>query len=928
MISLRVFVILIFYSLSIAFSSSSPDQLDNFIRAGIPSTFAGVQDLCREFVIFLGRTPEGQTFLAEKYPGGINLTRPEFIKNNPINAYQQWYASKHAVSAVAAAQLEEETKKREAAEELAEQGSRQNFTLQRRLSEKEKEKTAAERKAQAAEQQLVVTGQNLQLAQLDGIVSKNIPLAVATQVQTLLQNPDRKNHAFLFDDAIHTVKLTVELRDGSLIDQQFPFSPAEYPLVVDGFKALAQQYQLLQSVFGGPQRPAYQIHLTPRPDPSPDEPAAITSSVDAYYYAVDAANKCTQEFKKMEFHMAVVNKWALQDLPAAADSRALLALMLDSSHDFYQSAAALSVDLAQLEDILRRNPRGDALQIVTDALEPANLRFAATQKFSKDIFSLYCEVGEEYIQVLKKLTDKFGVIYDPIVVEPYINAIKEDIKDAQEKRRQAALQFYGECVADSQVQAAQAQMRQDFEDSMNLFRSDIFPHINASMSETTMNQGLITSRRSQRKMSLASVIPLFLNSDPVLFVYASNLTQLEAFFTLKSTSSIQNSRLELFNEELKYLTADEKKSLFIYISDLVNNFDTLVQEYMDITLSKKYLNQQTISDEKAALENLLNKIKLSLDNPVSQRKNPYVLRPLVIFYSIVDELQKFGRGKIGHDIRLRILEEFLDQPNPLKEFLTGSKIPSRDALDGYLEEADYTARTNEDILKQCWDYLHAGYSAIDIMKTAVPSDVDNEIRILQIGKNIVEKEQRVIEGEQYDHSKSAGVITDLTKGIASIESDIQLYMANNGIVDVSLLPEPFAMYYNFVQSTRGELVAKTKAIVTTGQLYLWQCDARKFKDLLREEIASIIDVLRHPQKSKTKLEAQIQKIKAALKAPNRLPKGPGGYNPLQVSKYTQIVADAESALLGLPMPITLGALPIIYAQKEEIEKLLERFKLG
>jgi len=628
-------------------------------------------------------------------------------------------------------------------------------------------------------------------------------------------------------------------------------------------------------------------------------------------------------------------------------------------------------------------------------------------KFSKDIFSLYCEVGEEYIQVLKKLTDKFGVIYDPIVVDPYINAIKEDIKDAQEKRRQAAALFYGECVADPQVQAAQAQMQQDFEDSMNLFRSDISPHVNVSMSETAMNQRLSASskRSAQRKMSTTSVLPLFLNSDLILFVYASNLTQLEAFFTLKSTSSIQNSRLELFNEELKYLTADEKKSLFIYISDLVNNFDTLVQEYMDITLSKKYLNQQTISDEKAALENLLNKIKLSLDNPVSKRKTPYQLRPLVIFYSIVDELKQSSPGKIGDDIRLNILEEFLDQPNPLKELLTGSKIPSRDALDGYLEEADYTARTNEDILKQCWDYLHAGHRAIYIMashKTAksialdltvfledlshegnplqVLADflngvrgtpildglqsgcannkisnvilaqwqndlqsgqslqdimmiykrtidaVNDEIRILQQGKSIVESNQRTIEGEQYDYAKSAKVIVDLTGSLNLIETQIQLYMTDNGVSDVSLLPEPFAKYYHFVQSIRHDLGLKTK-VAPSGQQYLWQCDARRFKDLSRDEIASIIDTLGHPQKLKSKLEVQIQKIRDALKNPHALPKGAAGYNALQLSKYNEVVTDAESAFSGLSVPITLADLPIIYAQKEEIEKLLKRFKL-
>jgi hypothetical protein len=913
----------VFFLFFLCFSIHAARLPEDFPQCNLRSTNE-IPQKNSEIIRFLETFPAGKDFLSECFPAGLPTTGAGYRTQNPKIVYETWYRQFHAVSAVAAAQLEEETKKREAAEELARQESQQRFTLQRALSTERKQKVAAEYEALQAKQQLVATGQDLQLARLDGIVSKNIPLAVATQVQTLLQNPDRKNHAFLFDDATHTVKLTVELKDGSLIDQQFPFSAAEYPIVVDGFKALAQHYQLLQSVFGGPQRSAYQIHLTPRPAPSPDEPAAITSSVDAYYYAVDAANKCTQEFKKMEFHMAVVNKWALQELPAAADSRALLALMLDPSHDFYQSAAALSVDLVQLEDILRKNPRGDAVQIVTDALELANLRFAATQKFSKDIFSLYCEVGEEYIQVLKKLTDKFGVIYDPIVVEPYINAIKEDIKDAQEKRRQAAALFYGECVADPQVQAAQAQMQQDFEDSMNLFRLDISPHVNVSMSETAMNQGLTTSRRSQRKMSLASVIPLFLNSPRLLFIYASNLTQLEAFFTLKSTSSIQNSRLELFNEELKYLTADEKKSLFIYISDLVNNFDTLVQEYMDITLSKKYLNQQTISDEKAALENLLNKIKLSLDNPVSQRKNPYVLRPLVIFYSIVDELRNFGPGKIGHDIRLRILEEFLDQPNPLKEFLLGTKIPSRDALDGYLEEADYTARTNEDILKQCWDYLHAGHRAIDIMKTAVPSDVDNEIRILQQGKSIVESNQRIIDGEQYDHTKSGGVITDLTRGITSIENDIQVYMTNYGVVDFASLPEPFMTYYNFVQSTRQDLTLKVK-VDPSGQQYLWQSDARKFKDLLRDEIASIIDALRHPQKSKIKLEGQIQKIREALKAPNRLPKG--SYNPLLAGSYNTTLSDAEVILSGLGSPLTLSDLPVIYEQKEKIEKLMQKFNL-
>jgi hypothetical protein len=476
---------------------------------------------------------------------------------------------------------------------------------------------------------------------------------------------------------------------------------------------------------------------------------------------------------------------------------------------------------------------------------------------------------------------------------------------------------------------------------LKVFVADVLPHITTDMTSEPMNLALnaalvkintsLTENRKVKKsehraFAYSSVIPLFLNSHPFLFIYAINLPKLGLLFSPKSISGIKD-KIQLFDEELKYLTKNEKKALFIYVQDIVNNFDALAQEYTEVTLEKKYLKPQSVSDEKDVLEALLNRIKMSLNNTASKRTAIYPLVPAAAIYEIADSLRAHGITQIKGNIRSALLAELLDENNPLKAFLLGHKIASAEDLDGYLDEPDYDNRLNENILKQSWNYLHLRHStSSDVMHNIYPSDpdaVDAEIRILQEGKKIVENNVRIIDGPQYSKSKSAIVISDIDSHIGEIEIMIKLFMDDAGIVDPLLLPEPFKTYCELMNSTRDELAAKTK--VAGGQKYLWQCDARKFVDISSQDMIPIKDILQNPQKLISKLMKKIGTVREALGKPNKLPQG--SYNPLQAASYNITLDDAEGVLKNLVAP-TLIDLPIIFGQKEAIEKLLKKFGLN
>jgi hypothetical protein len=119
----------------------------------MPTTGPSYPGYIARFKSFLSSTAEGQLFIKEvlqddanRFP--INLTA--FRSSNTVMEYQAWYNSKFAVSGASKAALEEEARKREAAEQLAKQIEIEAAQKERALvrkHEEEKEQTLATHKA-------------------------------------------------------------------------------------------------------------------------------------------------------------------------------------------------------------------------------------------------------------------------------------------------------------------------------------------------------------------------------------------------------------------------------------------------------------------------------------------------------------------------------------------------------------------------------------------------------------------------------------------------------------------------------------------------------------------------------------------------------------------------------------------------------------
>jgi hypothetical protein len=100
---------------------------------------------------FTAKDPTG-SFIREVFPSGLPATRDSYnaALSNPKNVYKHWYAARNAVSQASKLLLEEEARRREAAEQLTEKTRREaeqkELALVRKHNE-EKEQTLATHKA-------------------------------------------------------------------------------------------------------------------------------------------------------------------------------------------------------------------------------------------------------------------------------------------------------------------------------------------------------------------------------------------------------------------------------------------------------------------------------------------------------------------------------------------------------------------------------------------------------------------------------------------------------------------------------------------------------------------------------------------------------------------------------------------------------------
>ncbi len=690
---------------------------------------------------FLQSTAEGQQFISDILNGNaqsIPAKRSDYIANNTIEKYATWYNSRHAVSAASAQQIEEERKKREEAEQRARQEEQDKILaqqlsdqLQQQLITTTKEKETFEEKVSETEKQLVVAGKQAEIAQLDALVSKNIPQAVASEVLTLLNHSEHKAHQFLFDDTTYTVCLNVELKDGTLVERPFTFSSDEYFVVLEGFKALAQQYQLMQTVFGDSQRPKYKIILTPRPDKQEGEPPALSALMDSYYHMIEDANQIAYRYKQME-----------------EDTRELMQVMAKLGECSNETEAVGLIETAQCQQILKRasvdvrklkatfkRQKSDFSGIFSGALEDFFGRLGEARDFSIDVNGLLLKTIQNFDVCMNNVKSVL-VGSSPTYFNPYIKALADDRSQVQRWIEEEQGRLISTIRAEPLVRTA----REFMVDQATSLQQDLAAEISSmpalgTGSEREKNIAVKLSPKLKKRIKDLPIFYDFMSNPFWFFIILNDGKQfMKEFFAGQSNATDNDSKFVLFSRDLDKLDLSQKKALFINVVDLVENFENFEKEYAAMSYDTNKIKLQHAKEFLDYLRKVI-KIESAQSSASVVKKSPYntvdpLIRTLELIghdLTISDDLNR----SLPQKYRISKLEGLLNQRNRHVEIL--GSILDRSLLDGALGNPE-----DEQILKNCWDYIQERIPVEDIITGNPPEQVDEQIKELSKAKALLD----------------------------------------------------------------------------------------------------------------------------------------------------------------------------------------------
>lgn len=718
------------YTFFLFASEPDPSLFPNFAKA---RSLAELNQAKQQIKNFLN----SESIMEEVFPTFPTSTR-EFNARNLKAEYQVWYNSKHVVNAASAQQIEEERKKREEAEQRAIQEEQAKMLaqqlsdqLQQQLITTTKEKETFEEKVSETEKQLVVAGKQAEIAQLDALVSKNIPQAVASEVLTLLNHSEHKAHQFVFDDNTYTVFLNVDLEDGSVIEKRFTFSSGEYSVVLEGFKALAQQYQLMQTVFGDSQRPKYKIILTPRPDKQEGEPPALSTLMNSYYHMIEDANQIANRYKQME-----------------EDTRELMQVMAKLGECSNETEAVGLIETAQCQQILKRasvdvrklkatfkRQKSDFSGIFSGALEDFFGRLGEARDFSIDVNGLLLKTIQNFDVCMNNVKSVL-VGSSPTYFNPYIKALADDRSQVQRWIEEEQERLISTIRAEPLVRTA----REFMEAQATSLQQDLAAEISSMSalgtgSEREKNIAVKLSPKLKKRIKDLPIFYDFMSNPFWFFIILNDGKQfMKEFFAGQSNATDNDSKFVLFSRDLDKLDLSQKKALFINVVDLVENFENFEKEYAAMSYDT---NKIKLQHAKEFLDYLRKVIKIESAQPSASvvKKSPYnTVDPLIRTLELIGHdltISNDLNRSLPQKYRISKLEGLLNQRNRHVEIL--GSILDRSLLDGALGNPE-----DEQILKNCWDYIQERIPVEDIITGNPPEQVDEQIKELSKAKALLD----------------------------------------------------------------------------------------------------------------------------------------------------------------------------------------------
>jgi hypothetical protein len=683
---------------------------------------------------FSTQDPTGN-FKHQVFPNGLPKTRDSYnaAHTNPKNVYASWYNSRHAVSAASALQIEEERKKREEAEQRViqeEQAKRaaeqRSDVLQQQLTTTKKEKETFEQKASAAEQQLTVVGQNLELAELDSIIARGLDSSIANEAMTMFSDQDYVNHEIQYDATNSSITLRIEKADGTNYEKTW--GVADYASAEAAFRAMDDRYKVKQGLIDA--RPKYKIILTPRPPKQEGEPPALSSLMDSYYHLIEKANQIADSYQQMQNDLVEINQ-VMEKLQECTDLNEAVALI--ETPQCQQILKRAAVDVLKLENTFKHQ-KSDFDGIFIGALENFFGRLAEARDFSIDVNGLLLKTIQTYDDCMNSLKS-LSVLLSPTYFDPYIKALADDRKKVQLWIEEEQERLISSIRADREVQTAREFMMAQ----AALLQQDLAAEISAmpALGTGSARENDIAHKLSPKLKKKIKELPIFYDfiSDPFWFFVILNDGKqfMKEFFAGKSNATDNDSKFALFIRDLGKLDLSQKKALFINVVDLVENFEIFEKKYAAMSYDTNKIKLQHAKD---FLDSLRKLIMIESAQPLASvvKKSGYsTVEPLIRTLELIshdltisDDLNR----SLPQKFRMNKLHSLLDRNNRYVEIL--GRISDRSLLDGALSSSD-----DEQILKNCWDYIQEQLPVEDIITSKTSVQVDEQIKELSKGRDLL-----------------------------------------------------------------------------------------------------------------------------------------------------------------------------------------------
>ena len=461
---------------------------------------------------------------------------------------------------------------------------------------------------------------------------------------------------------------------------------------------------------GGGRSVKYETILTPRPKAEAGEPQAVTSLMDSYYLFIEASSK-NQDVKDKLNEMkarydqaypaieilykgpnpkldaggaaAFAAAAATGAYPKLEDINAQLDLLTDIAQEYGRGIEEIKKAVKTKHKILPRQPgvpKDITNQSALEYIEEAFTNFVETyhavqEKSSHDLFRECILNLRQYMQSIKSTN-----IYQPGCFLKYENALDKDEQEVKKLILEEEQQLY------AQYEGQFHTTQQEIADNMEAM--GINWRIERTSEEALKTSGVVDDEKYKEIPSILH----FLSVDPVFMLVALQKggTILQ-FLTTRPVPTAKDNIFELFEKEIAYLSLTEKQAFFVYLKNILNNFDALEKSYNIIATRPNRI-------KKTQIEKLILSVKKYFKYPPYLNYRNNETKPLKDFIGL---LLDFIHGTLLYST----LEKELETALKISAIIGGK---SAEYLTDIVECADIPGRkvqNDKDTLTSCVDYL-------------------------------------------------------------------------------------------------------------------------------------------------------------------------------------------------------------------------------